>query len=805
MSGCDSKLVSRDDLYKAQRQTTFISDVGTGPEYTEVTNPDTGVTVPTINEIVRDIQDRGDAVIAASGYEVPVPYVAGLSIERITQTVLYQNDVYHAINVPFVTSGTFESDKFALLRGATLSDTHGLNLLSNHNFLTQRAGHTQPPPSSTPTSYPPGYEIFQGVFANETTGITNLTYIDDRVSFSGGDLYFSVPNSGGLEKITEFAASVADFDGKPRQMDNSSWSLVGDNYRVTVGVDDLSGGPLGSVKFEQGGVATGHEVVELLTAQTVGGLTNYQTASVADMKEGKTIVGQQVITAAMVNSGDVSLLTQGYYDGWAAMLRPKGAAAYILTTRQRVRGGLSDSLWEPDGFSDHYLFGGEDYVAMLNDDKPTVNHFGASKSLSDNQPNIQAMVTKLGYFTLEDETYDIQEGITFNGSSLNYGSKWSGVGKEKSALNCVNMVGKRAISYVTGSLCRVTFEDFKIDGDCDTCLNFPDSTLVYQSHFNRLWLNSQGSVCVNIKRPFSTQFNSVELGSRDNHAFQSNGGNTFVLINCYAHKCGDGFAGFRINGKGTLIGCNGIDETTGDRFWGWFGSESAGQSYNVVLTSCNAEDFGPTAAIKTEHFGSLELNGNTSFLPRASGTFDSIINMATSGNNKIKIGLNVTVASKGATLSGLSYIKAGDLKSGLSESPNFVDFALGSVLYDLPNLSMIYPAFQKTALSTQGLYAQTDYSFMKPKIKTIVDGDTTTTTEFNSTLQTSNSAPTTLQTITDVQDGVRITILIKDDNTTLAHNTGGTGRFILKSGASTAYSNADVVNLIANSGRWWEQ
>lgn len=134
------------------------------------------------------------------------------------------------------------------------------NLLSNHNFLTQRSGHTQPPPSSTPTSYPSGYELFQGVFANESIGITNLTYIDGRVSFSGGSLYFSVPNTGGLEKITKFAASVADFNGKPRQMPNSSWSLVGDNYRVTVGVADLAGGPLGSVKFEQGSVATGHEL-----------------------------------------------------------------------------------------------------------------------------------------------------------------------------------------------------------------------------------------------------------------------------------------------------------------------------------------------------------------------------------------------------------------------------------------------------------------------------------------------------------------------------------------------------------------
>lgn len=141
---------------------------------------------------------------------------------------------------------------------------NGANLLSNHNFLIQTQDDSQPLPSATPTSYPPGYQIFSGVFANETTGITNLTYINGRVSFSGGDLYFAVPNTGGIERLTsdQLTASVADFDGKPRTR-GVSFALVGDEYRVTVGIDALEDvaanpTPLGSVKFEQGGVATGH-------------------------------------------------------------------------------------------------------------------------------------------------------------------------------------------------------------------------------------------------------------------------------------------------------------------------------------------------------------------------------------------------------------------------------------------------------------------------------------------------------------------------------------------------------------------
>ena len=140
--------------------------------------------------------------------------------------------------------------------------SNGANLLSNHNFIIPSPDDSQPAPDGTARSYPPGFQIFSGVFANETTGITNLTYSNGLVSFTAGDFYIPVANAGGVERITEFVASVADFDGKPRQLDPSSWSLIGNEYRVTVGVSDLAGGPLGSVKFEQGSTATRHEVID---------------------------------------------------------------------------------------------------------------------------------------------------------------------------------------------------------------------------------------------------------------------------------------------------------------------------------------------------------------------------------------------------------------------------------------------------------------------------------------------------------------------------------------------------------------
>ncbi|AKU42649.1 tail fiber protein [Vibrio phage H188] len=149
-----------------------------------------------------------------------------------------------------------------LFKAHKASLSTGANLLSNHNFIQQRQNHTQPAPSTTPTSYPAGYEIFSGVFANETIGITNLIYDNGRVAFSAGGFYMPVANRDGLEFVSEFVASVADFDGKPRQLPNTSWSLVGGEYRVTVDASVFADGEIGSVKFEQGSTATRHEVVK---------------------------------------------------------------------------------------------------------------------------------------------------------------------------------------------------------------------------------------------------------------------------------------------------------------------------------------------------------------------------------------------------------------------------------------------------------------------------------------------------------------------------------------------------------------
>ena len=81
----------------------------------------TGKTLDTLFGITERANDQVDRV----GFEVPVAYTSGLVMSRTSQTVVFMNDVYHAINVPFTTSGTFETNNFELLRAVTSSDlTH---------------------------------------------------------------------------------------------------------------------------------------------------------------------------------------------------------------------------------------------------------------------------------------------------------------------------------------------------------------------------------------------------------------------------------------------------------------------------------------------------------------------------------------------------------------------------------------------------------------------------------------------------------------------------------------------------------
>ena len=210
------------------------------------------------------------------GYIHQGEYQSGVAYSSTEQFYLFNSEPYFVegnVSLPYTTTiSSPEDDSNLYIKNEAyfLSKTHGINHLSNHNFLVQSPDSITHP-STTPTDYVAGTQIFSGVFVG--TDITGLTYINGRISFLSGDFYLTIPNTGGLEYVNQFTASVADFDGKPRTR-GVSFALVGDNYRVTVDVDALEDEsaaltPLGSVKFEQGSVATGHAVSEGITTSTL--------------------------------------------------------------------------------------------------------------------------------------------------------------------------------------------------------------------------------------------------------------------------------------------------------------------------------------------------------------------------------------------------------------------------------------------------------------------------------------------------------------------------------------------------------
>lgn len=104
MSGCDTNLVTRDDLYKAKRQSQFIADVGTGGPNETVTNPDTGVTVPTIQK-----------VLSETGFTHSTPWDTNPRVTESLQVIPYNNQLFLPNTLPYQVDSASHPDPNALV------------------------------------------------------------------------------------------------------------------------------------------------------------------------------------------------------------------------------------------------------------------------------------------------------------------------------------------------------------------------------------------------------------------------------------------------------------------------------------------------------------------------------------------------------------------------------------------------------------------------------------------------------------------------------------------------------------------
>ena len=82
--------------------------------------------LPGFGREANELADKFNTVagIGALGYQPPVPYAAGIHLVVATQTVQYGENTYAAIlgELPFITSGNFETGKFRLIQGVTATD-----------------------------------------------------------------------------------------------------------------------------------------------------------------------------------------------------------------------------------------------------------------------------------------------------------------------------------------------------------------------------------------------------------------------------------------------------------------------------------------------------------------------------------------------------------------------------------------------------------------------------------------------------------------------------------------------------------
>lgn len=459
----------------------------------------------------------------------------------------------------------------------------------------------------------------------------------------------------------------------------------------------------------------------------------------------------------------------------------------------------------PNGF-DILDAGNGNTAVLVFTDATTAVSYGLSSTRSDNQVPIQAMIDHVGYFKLPRGSFDINDEILHKGAARSLGSVWSGAGKESSVLNCVGMSGKSGIRTSADHYVRVEFKDFTIRGDVDHAINLNQATKeTYQTKFTRLWLRANLDTC-KVSTPFSVEFDGVDASSENGHCFSTRGGNTVLFKSCYAHGVGEGMAGYRVQGRATLINCNGIEEVTGNKYWGWFGDKVNNFAYQITTINCNAEDFGTDGAIRCENFGILVLNGQT-FVARSSGTYDNLVNFETlSGNNRIYIDAQTSFASKGAAISGNAGIKANGLKFGLnlSGSPVFQNYYNSQLsrLYPMPTIDMKGSEFGVSSLGVNNFDASANYSFETPVVATWTANAATYDGTGKQVIKTVNTVATSITNCTGLREGTELKILIKDANTTIKHLTGGSGKFRMLSGADVVAANGAVYMFVANGAEW---
>lgn len=434
-----------------------------------------------------------------------------------------------------------------------------------------------------------------------------------------------------------------------------------------------------------------------------------------------------------------------------------------------------------------------------NTENINTKHFGAKvDGSSDDTLPIQNYINYFGSLKLPSGTSIITDTILIDTSTT--GSIYKGEGKEKSFIEAQGLSGKDSFQLDDQTaIFRTHFKDFGIKGDARHAININTSNYIYRSSFQNLYLKSNDDAFF-AGETFTTYLLGVIGISTNGHSFNLKGGNTFQLLNCYAVEAGTGKAGYKIEGNASLYDCNGIDN---GEIWGEFGISNS-TSASIVMMGCNVENFSQTG-IKVNYQGELDVR-KTKFGLGGQNSIDSMIEFPST----IGSGINFTFLNNRVNISSSDtnyprVVISGQTQPFNSVITNDIDgfHDIGnSINISLPRIKADYNNFATYSLNLDNLKVDRDWSFNLQSQRVISDGSGSFDATDETIFKTNNSTSTTLQTASGGKEGQELKILIQDSNTTIEHNDGSNGSFVLSSGTNETASNGDMYLFVFNNNKW---
>lgn len=256
----------------SQTQTEFTQNMFDQLSYEAQLATQLDATIDGMNNAVDEVEanavstensaNAAEAAASSAGYQGLWPDTGGSALKgEIWQTQVGSTPTGEYYTALQNTSVDPVGDNVNWKVNISASDVRNPNLLSNGQFKIASPDNSLPAPSATPQDYPAGFQIFSNWFADDTSGASGVTRVNDILNWTQdgvSSIYTLVPKDGDL---TEYTASLAGkLSGAVTSPDTShvSFSDNGDgNWRITI---SNSATDIYSCKLEQGSVATGHEV-----------------------------------------------------------------------------------------------------------------------------------------------------------------------------------------------------------------------------------------------------------------------------------------------------------------------------------------------------------------------------------------------------------------------------------------------------------------------------------------------------------------------------------------------------------------